>query len=275
MRWSLRWPPLAAQRHAPKSEMQIVRRGSGPALVMLHGWAMHSGIFASLLVRLQENFTLYLVDLPGHGRSVDSGTALELDAVARQVAAHTPTALWFGWSLGGLIALYAAQHLPASVRGLLMICASPRFMRAKDWPQGMDESVFRSFAEQLGSDFRGSIDRFSLLEAQGSGQLRSEARLLRAQAFAYGEPSRKRLREGLAVLQNSDLRGGLPMLKMPSLWIAGDGDRLVSAQSMQLAATRAAKGEYLCIEHSGHAPFLTYADDIADAIERFAATVPA
>ena len=70
--------------------MQIVVRGNGPALVMLHGWAMHGGIFAPLAARLEENFTLHIVDLPGHGRSADSRVALEFDAVARYVVTHTP-----------------------------------------------------------------------------------------------------------------------------------------------------------------------------------------
>ncbi len=93
-------------------ELRIAKRGTGPALVMLHGWAMHGGVFAPLIARLEQDFTLYIVDLPGHGLSADSPMALELDVVARHIAAHTPAALWLGWSLGGLVALQAAQQLP-------------------------------------------------------------------------------------------------------------------------------------------------------------------
>jgi len=254
--------------------MQIVVRGTGPALVMLHGWAMHGGVFAPLVARLEARFTLHLVDLPGHGRSADSPVALELDAVASHVAARTPPALWLGWSLGGLVALHAAQALPASVRGLLMLCASPRFVRSADWPQGMDDRVFRGFAEALADDYRGTIDRFLLLEAQGSDHAREELRLLREQVFALGEPSPQRLGQGLALLQDSDLRAGLAALKMPSLWIAGRRDRLVSPPAMELAAERAG-GDFLRIEHGGHAPFLTHADEVAAAILAFSETLPA
>lgn len=255
--------------------MQIEVRGAGPALVMLHGWAMHCGVFAPLSARLEKHFTLHLIDLPGHGRSADSAVALELDAVARHVAAHTPSALWLGWSLGGLVALHAAQHLPASVRGLLMICASPCFERAEDWPQGMDPRVFLGFADELTKDYRATIDRFLLLEAQGSDHMREEIRLLREQVFAHGQPSPQRLRQGLSLLHESDLRAGLPTLTMPSLWIAGRRDRLVSPQSMQLSAERTVDGEYLRIEHGGHAPFLTHADEVATAIIKFSEALPA
>lgn len=256
-------------------ELRIDTCGSGPALVMLHGWAMHGGVFGPLVARLQQDFTLHIVDLPGHGRSADSAIPLELDACARAIAARTPRALWLGWSLGGLVALQAAQQCPDSVRGLAMICASARFVRADDWPQGMDDSVFRGFADELARDYRRTIDRFLLLEAQGSDHVREEIRLLRQQVFAFGEPSRERLAEGLAVLQDSDLRGGLPALEMPSLWLAGRRDRLVSPSAMQACAEATAGGSYLRIDGGGHAPFLTHGDEVASALLQFATGLPA
>ena len=41
--------------------------GHGPPLILLHGWAMHGGIFAPLVQALREHHTLHVVDLPGHG----------------------------------------------------------------------------------------------------------------------------------------------------------------------------------------------------------------
>lgn len=255
--------------------MHIEIRGNGPALLLLHGWAMHGGIFSPLAELLESRFTLHLVDLPGHGRSAGSATPLELEAVACEIAARTPPAPWLGWSLGGLVALHAAQQLPASVRALVMVCASPRFTAAPDWPQGMDPAVFETFANELGRDYRATIDRFLMLEAQGSDHRREEIRLLREQVFAHGQPSTQRLAEGLARLQDSDLRAGLGSLSMPSLWLAGRRDRLVSPEAMQTAASRSPGGQFVRIESGGHAPFLTHADQVASAIVSFAQSLPA
>ena len=255
--------------------MHVETIGGGPPLVLLHGWAMHSGIFGPLIERLRGDFTLHLVDLPGHGFNRDSALPLELEAAAAAVAARTPPAPWLGWSLGGLVALHAAQTRPAAVRGLVMLCASPRFVRGEDWPQGMDPGVFETFASELGRDYRATIDRFLMLEAQGSDHVREELRLLRAQVFAVCEPSAARLAEGLAVLQDSDLRPGLPALRMPSLWIAGRRDRLVFPQAMQAAAAQAPGARFLRIEHGGHAPFLSHGDEVADAVRAFHADLPA
>jgi pimeloyl-[acyl-carrier protein] methyl ester esterase len=255
--------------------MHIEVRGAGPALVLLHGWAMHGAVFAPLSAQLERHYSLHLVDLPGHGRSRDSALPLELDAVARHIAARTPPAPWLGWSLGGLVALHAAQTLPASVSRLLMLCASPRFVRGEDWPQGMDDGVFGNFAAELARDYRGTIDRFLLLEAQGSDRVREDIRLLREQVFAGGEPAPEQLRAGLALLQDSDLRAGLGQLAMPSLWIAGRRDRLVSPAAMRLAAGLSAHGQFLQIDGGGHAPFLSHADQVARAIVQFCEPVPA
>ena len=75
-----------------------------------------------------------------------------------------------------------------AVRGLVMLAASPRFVRADDWAAGMEASVFRNFASELGRDYRGTLDRFLMLEAQGSDHVREELRLLRTEVFAHGEP---------------------------------------------------------------------------------------
>ena len=240
--------------------LSVQVRGQGAPLVLLHGWAMHGGIFAPLVDRLGAEFELHLVDLPGHGRSAGSGVPLKLDAAARAVADVVPErALWGGWSLGGLVALHAAVTMPARVRGLAMIAASPRFVRADDWAEGMSADVFRSFGEHLRTDYRGTLDRFMALEAQ---------------LLAHGEPSADVLCDGLELLETADLRAALPALAMPSLWIAGRRDRLVNPAAMRHAADTAPGGRFHQVQSGGHAPFLTHAGDVADAIAAFAAACP-
>jgi pimeloyl-[acyl-carrier protein] methyl ester esterase len=78
------------------------------------------------------------------------------------------------------------------------------------------------------------------------------------------------LREGLALLRTTDLRASLPGLSMPSLWIAGRRDRLVSANALEFAAQAAPRAQYLRIDRAGHAPFLSHADEIASALISFA-----
>ena len=237
--------------------------GKGPPLVLLHGWAMHGGIFAPLVERLRDRYTLHVVDLPGHGNSRDCDVPLQLQSCVDAVAAVVPAAPWCGWSLGGLIALHAAATRPARVPALAMLCASPRFVRGDDWKYGVSAEIFRDFAAGLRSDYRGTLDRFVALEAFGSEHAKEEIRTLRDGLFERCEPAASVLAEGLELLETSDLRDALPGLQVPSLWLAGRRDRLVDPRAMRDAAELAPGSTLHVVEHAGHAPFLTHAAEVA------------
>ena len=246
--------------------LYIETQGSGPIpLVMLHGWAMHGGIFNPLVDVLREHCTMYLVDLPGHGFSRDCGLSLEPQACARAIAEATPSATWLGWSLGGLIALQGALDFPQQVRSLAMLCATPRFVSGEDWPQGRDPSLVRQLATDLESDYHATIDRFLALEVMGSPDPKAELRKLRADVFARGEPNLRVLQEGIRVLEETDLRACLPRLNRNSWWCAGRLDRLVHPSVMEWSA-QTSQGEFHVIARAGHAPFLSHADAVAQVL---------
>ncbi|MBN6149841.1 pimeloyl-ACP methyl ester esterase BioH [Xanthomonas sp. AmX2] len=253
--------------------MHIDTLGQGPDLVLLHGWALHGGIFAPLVERLAAQYRLHLVDLPGHGRSRDDDTPLALPHVVNAIAAATPPAAWLGWSLGGLFALHAAASQP-QVRGLAMIAATPRFVRGSDWPHAVEPQVFAQFGHDLGEDYRGTLDRFLALDTLGSAHARAELRTLRETLTARGEPDARALQDGLALLERTDLRRALPTLRVPSLWLGGQRDRLVPAAGLQAAAALAPHSQLRIVAGGGHAPFLGHADEVATALREFLAALP-
>ena len=248
--------------------MHIEVLGAGAPLVLIHGWALHGGVFAPLVERLSDTFQLHLVDLPGHGHSRESTTPLTLDACAQEILVQTPPAVWLGWSLGGLIALHAAARSPC-VCGLVMIAATPRFVRGADWPHAVEPSVFLQFGDELQQDYRGTLERFLALDTIGSEHARAELRTLKETLYARGEPPPAALQQGLKLLEDSDLRADLPALSVPNLWISGRRDRLVPPDGMRDAAARAPNSRYVDIAGGGHAPFLGQADQVALEIRGF------
>ncbi|HYG06214.1 MAG TPA: pimeloyl-ACP methyl ester esterase BioH [Stenotrophomonas sp.] len=252
--------------------MHIETVGQGPDIVLIHGWALHGGVFAPLVERLAPRFRLHLVDLPGHGHSRDDATPLALPHVVSAIASATPPAVWLGWSLGGLFALHAAATQPG-VRGLAMIAATPRFVRGADWPEAVDAEVFAQFGHDLAEDYRGTLDRFLALDTLGSEHARSELRTLKQALVARGEPAPRALQEGLALLRRTDLRRALQALSTPSLWLAGQRDRLVPAAGMHAAAALSTQASAHTIGGGGHAPFLGHADEVAGRLERFVSSL--
>ncbi len=70
--------------------MFIETRGHGPALALIHGWAMHGGLFAPLVDRLADRYTLHLVDLPGHGHARAGRHAAGAGSARRRLVARVP-----------------------------------------------------------------------------------------------------------------------------------------------------------------------------------------
>lgn len=254
--------------------MFIETRGHGPALALIHGWAMHGGLFAPLVERLADRYTLHLIDLPGHGHARTDATPLVPETLAGELVARVPNAVWLGWSLGGQFALRAALDHPHAIRGLIMIASSPRFVVGEDWPHGVGAQLFRDFGAALAKDFRGTLEGFLALEALGSAHAQDELRSLRAQAFERGEPASRALLEGLDLLDRLDVRCELPMLRVPSLWLSGRRDRLVPAGAMPAAAALAPNARSVVIPHAGHAPFLGAADAVARDVDEFMQGLP-
>ena len=246
--------------------LHIEVHGSGAVpLVMIHGWAMHGGVFAPLVKQLEDRCTMYVVDLPGHGHSRESTLPLDPAACAQVIASATPAAFWLGWSLGGLTALQATQTVPQHVLGLAMLSTTPKFVRSDDWTYGNDPALVRQLALDLETDYHATLERFLALEAMGSTDPRSELRTLRADVFSRGEPDLRVLQEGLRILEQTDLRDTLPTLPVRSSWVAGHLDRLVHPDAMRWSAAQCG-GEIAVVPHAGHAPFLTHADAVAQAL---------
>lgn len=261
------WPKCcAACRNWPESEpVHIERIGSGTPLVLIHGWAMHSGLFAPLTQALQRHFCVYLVDLPGHGRS-RTDTELSFEHVLPMLFEQVPDgAIWAGWSLGGLFALKAVERHPERIGGLIGIATTPCFVKSTDWAHGVPFEVFSGFAQGLRENFERTVQRFLALEAMGSAQATALLRSLHEEVMAFGAPDLEALQHGLTLLEYSDARPIVQGLKAPSLWIAGRRDRLVPAAALHWCAQATPQGRLLELD-SGHMPFLGHADTMATAI---------
>jgi pimeloyl-[acyl-carrier protein] methyl ester esterase len=238
--------------------------GNGPDLVLLHGWGMHSGIWGEWLGYLRRCFRVTLVDLPGHGRS-DLEQCYDLNCWAEAVLAVAPArAWWVGWSLGGLVALAAAEQAPVRLRGLVLLAATPRFVAGGDWKSAVSAEVFRGFAQNLEDDSQRALARFLALQVRGAEQGSNTLRRLRSGLRSRPAADPQALRIGLDFLQWADLRRTMSELDLPLFWLLGERDTLVPAR---LAREISLDGGAL-IAGAGHAPFLSHPRECAEFVTR-------
>jgi len=251
--------------------------GSGPDLVLLHGWGLHGGIFGGLAAGLTATHRVTRLDLPGHGHSPFDPPFEDLDALASLVAATLPEACTLvGWSLGGLVALRLAASRAPQVRRLALVATTPRFVAAPDWPHGLASEVVEQFALELARDHRAVLDRFLALQARGDERQRTLIRDLRLLVHQREAPQPAALAAGLDILRETDLRGEACHVRVPTLVICGAYDRLTPPEAGRFLAEHVPSARHVLMPGASHAPFLSHPEGFLQALETFLGeTVPA
>ena len=245
------------------SGIAIESFGHGPPLVLLHGWAMHSGIWGPIVAQLARHYRVHAVDLPGHGHSAPI-TPCTLDAMVAAVdsalATETQPLAVLGWSMGGLIAMRWALMRPDRVDRLALVCTSPRFVAGPDWPHAMSAETLGRFANELHVAWKLTVQRFLALQVHNSEHGRAALAEMREQLWSRGEPSRPALAATLDVLATSDLRTEAAAIVQPALVVSGGRDTLCLPAAGRWLAWTIPGARFEEIEGAGHAPFLSHRD---------------
>jgi len=260
------------KRGGPMTRLSVDSTGHGPPLVLLHGWAMHSGIWGGIVAQLARSHRVHAVDLPGHGHSAPV-TPCTLDAIVAAVDAtladEARPLTVLGWSLGGLVAMRWAESRQARVNRLALVCTTPRFVAGADWPHAMSAEAITRFGDELHVAWKLTVQRFLALQVHNSVHGRATLAALREQLWARGEPSRPALMATLDVLIATDLRDSLARIAQPTLVIAGSRDTLTPPAAGRWLADAIAGARFAEIAGSAHTPFLSHRDEFFALLEGF------
>lgn len=250
---------------------------SSPNLVLLHGWAMHSGVWGSVRDGLAQKFHLHLVDLPGHGlshvcareaaNSQEPPSVPVLDAIA-EVLPSTFTLC--GWSLGGQLAIELALRQPMRVEKLVLISTAPCFVKRQDWQWGMEASMLQLFGRNLKRDYATTMRRFLTLQVSGGADATRTLSLLRGSLVERREPDKAALEAGLKILLASDLRNELKHIHQPVLMVHGAQDVITHPNAAKWMNEQFLRSELEMLPQCGHAPFLSYPEQFVSNLARFA-----
>lgn len=245
-------------------------QGTGKDLVLLHGWGVNSGVFASLLPHLSQEYRVTLVDLPGFGQNHQYQPAhYTVAGLAEAVAPALPeTCIVGGWSLGGLVAQQLALTQPQQVSGLVTLASSPRFIAGPGWP-GIAPQVLADFGQSLQASVAKTLDRFLAIQAMGSPSARQDIRHIKQQVATYPDPAPDAVAAALALLGKEDLRAQLPQIRQPTLRIFGRLDTLVPAAAIDLICQLHPQADTVVLPSASHAPFISHPQQTADILLRY------
>jgi pimeloyl-[acyl-carrier protein] methyl ester esterase len=222
---------------------------------------------------LRNRFRLIAVDLPGHGRSAwkaGQGTPAEQAWLIHSTLASVSNRYsLLGWSLGGQIALDLAAAMPGQIDRLVLVAATPRFMRSADWPYGMQPAVITKMATQLRQDYRRTVSDFLELQVRGSVEGSGVLAQLQHALLVHGQAQPEALEAGLNTLATSDLRPTLLHVRAPTLVIGGQNDRITAPAASRALAQALPDARYVEMRRAAHAPFLSHREKFAALVDKF------
>jgi 2-succinyl-6-hydroxy-2,4-cyclohexadiene-1-carboxylate synthase len=237
--------------------LHVEVRGSGPPLVLLHGFTQTGRLWGPFGDELAASRTLVALDLPGHGES--GSVRADLPATARLVAeavraeiGDEPCAL-LGYSLGARIALHAgvAAELPLSHVVFVGVTAGIEDDADRERRRQSDAALADGL--EASGDVEGFIDAwlrgpmFERLELGGAAQ-----RTERLRNSAAGLASSLRLSGTGTQEPLWDRLGAFPC---PVLALAGSDDTRFAAHALRLARL-VPHGAASLIPGGGHAVHL-------------------
>lgn len=244
-------------------------QGSGPDLVLLHGWALHGGVFDHLLPSLIAQYRVHVIDLPGHGQSEFDANISTMRELAETIAPYVPTqATVLGWSLGGQIALQLATQMP--LRALILVSTTPKFVGSDDWPQGMPADIFAAFFAKLQDNIRTTVLDFLNLQVRGDSNASTTLTALKQRLLQH-PPAAAALQFGMSLLRDVDLRAQLSSINVPALVIAGEHDRITHPRAAQYLAAHLPHAQYQQIKRAGHAGFISHREEFLTMLLEFLA----
>lgn len=271
--------------------------GEGSPLVLVHGLGGSHANWCSVAEKLAKKHRVYVIDLPGFGRTRLHGRSSDVESNARVLTRFIddvvgePVTL-VGNSMGGFLSLLVAADAPTKVKSVVLVNAAvPRAVGA---PADRQVAILfgiymipwlgeRAIAKlQRGQTPAQFVKQTMKLCAANARALDptiidthvalAEERISRADAATIKEHQKAFLvaaRSLLRGLWNRNTGRGakaIDAVRAPVLVLQGDRDRLVNHLSARAMATRRS-WELEVFEGIGHVPQLEIPDRFVDVVE--------
>jgi pimeloyl-ACP methyl ester carboxylesterase len=243
--------------------------GSGPIIVLLHGYLESSEVWNGFEERLASEFRVISVDLPGHGLSDVYGEVHTMEFMATAVKGlldnlNIKKTFLTGHSLGGYVTLAFLELFPEYLTGYCLFHSQPFDDTAEAIEKRKREiAIVKSgkkdlmYPDNVARMFAPSnLEKFSV-------------------AFQRSKDIASRLPGGgiIAMLNGMMIRPSrlsyMEKGKVPCLWILGSMDNYIPCDNIQAKVKLPSNASLIILKNSGHLGFVEEEDKAVSAITEF------
>lgn len=260
--------------------LNVEQTGSGPPVVLLHGFTGSNTTWRGLTDALRPKFEVIAPDIVGHGRS-DSPEAIDRyrmrrcvdDLVAALNALGHERAIWLGYSMGARTALQVAAHHPQAVAALVLEGVTPgladpdeRAARVAS-DEALAERIEREGLEAF-VDFWESISLWDTQDDLSAGTVSA----IRSQRMANTQVGLANSLRGMGTGAQEPLHDRLAQIEVPTQLLTGALDQKFTAIAEQMAGAMP-NAQRRVVAGSGHAVHLEDPEAFESAVVEFVARV--
>lgn len=242
-------------------------RGKGEPLVLIYGYVGHSGLWFRQIPILSKKYRVIAFDNRGVGRSDKPDTPYTMAMMAGDIAGlldtiGIDTAHIFGISMGGMIAQHFALNYPQRAISLVLgctYCGGVRSILPK--PEALAAFFdFERIQKMTPEEFVRQLMPFCFSQEFIEKNPDIVDKRV-AKQLEYPTPAHGATRQAEAIMGH-DTYELLPKIKLPTLVIDGDSDRLIPVENSRILASRIPKVELVIIKGAGHEFFIEDAEEV-------------
>ncbi len=260
----------------PNVRLHISDAGAGRPVVLIHGWPLSDEMFEyQYNALIEKKYRVIGITLRGFGKSDKPYGEYNYDIHALDIKRilnklEITDAVLVGFSMGGAIAIrYASSDAGSHVSKLALVgAAAPIWTQRKNFPYNLTKSDVNDLIElnytdrpKLLSDF---AKIFSATETSLNEGISNWLNLICLSASSYATA------QCLIALRDTDLRGDLAKIKIPTVIMHGKKDKICSfdlAEQMKAGI----KNSYIVpFKNSGHSLFLEETQKFNSELIKFA-----
>ena len=240
-------------------------RGSGPAIVFLHGWSLGKEAFAGQRRELSERFRVVIPDMRGHGNSKQFDESDGIDTLAADLERlllelDLTDVILVGWSMGALVAWQTAEGPQRGrIRGIVTIDMVPRVLNGDGWQHGLRAGTHLYDVDidltKMRDDWRAFTHAYVPM-VFASGKTTERRELIDEMLALVSDNDVESMTNLWHALVHADYVETVQKLDVPTLITYGELSQIYTGEAAAWMDEHIPNSRRVCFEESGHAPHL-------------------